>query len=416
MLCAGIDWSDASLDFELLSPEGKVLVDSAVKPDAEGLADLYLRLEQHGTPDQIAVAIEATHGPWVQALLDRGYVVYPINPSSADHFRRALSAAGDKSDSIDKHVLATMLRSCHQQLRPLRPDDPAIVALRIACQDRLRLVEERTAKLNELQAAIKTYYPAVMGLFGRLDSQIGLAFLIKFPTQRQYQTLQPRHLKNWLRSQKYPRSDRLEEMMAHLARPVLPVAEHLQEAKADRIVYLARCLLALNEEIAERDDQIGGQFAQLPESDWISSLPGAGPTLGPALLACVGRDPTRFADVNEARAFLGTAPVIKASGRSRVVHMRRACWKFGRRTLQLFAEQSRKCCGWAAELYQRQRASGHGHHAALRALAHRWLKIILAMQRSGSRYDDALFNHSRERYLLKAVPIPAQSRVFRRGD
>lgn len=416
MLCAGIDWSDSTLDFELLGEDGMILTEGAVTPNVEGMAELYTRLEQHGPPDQIAIAIEATHGPWVQALLDRGYPVYPINPSSADHFRRALSAAGDKSDSIDKHVLATMLRSCHHQLRPLRPDDPAVVALRIACQDRLRLVEERTAKFSELLAALKTYYPAVLGLFGNLESRIALSFLLKFPTQQQYQSLKPKHLKNWLRSQKYPRSERLEEMMAHLVRPVLPVAEHLQEAKADRIVYLARCLLELTEEIAKRDDQIGGQYAQLPESDWISSLPGAGPTLGPALLACIGRDPTRFADAGEAQAFMGTAPVTKASGKSRVVHMRWACWKFGRRTLQLFAEQSRRYGGWAAELYQRQRASGHGHHAALRALAHRWLKIILAMQRNGSRYDEARFNHSRQRYLLNAVPARAQIQPLRRRD
>src|SRR5262249_37292108 len=151
-------------------------------------------------------------------------------------------------------------------------------------------------------------------------------------------------------------------------------------------------------------------------SIWISSLPGAGPTLGPALLACIGRDPARFADVGQAQAFLGTAPVTKASGRSRVVHMRYACWRFGRPALHLFAEQSRRYCRWATELYKRQRDSGHGHHAALRALAHRWLKIILAMQRSGSVYDDARFNRSRERYLLNAVPVRAQTNNLRRRD
>ncbi|TAL08546.1 MAG: hypothetical protein EPO02_12600, partial [Nitrospirae bacterium] len=374
------------------------------------------KLEHHGSPGEIGIAIEATHGPWVQALLDRGYVVYPVNPASADHFRKALSPGGDKSDSIDKHVLATMLQSCRHHVRPLRPDDPALVALRIACQDRLRLVEERTAKLNELQAALKTYYPAVLGLFGTLESHIALAFLRKFPTQRQMQALKPKHLKNWLREQKYPRGERVEEMTAHLSAPVLPVAEHLQLAKADRIVYLARCLAELIEEIARRDDRIGGQYAELPESDWISSLPGAGPTLGPALLACIGCDPSRFATVSEAQALMGTAPVTKASGKSRVVQMRWACWKFGRRTLQLFAEQSRRQCAWAAEVYRRQRASGHGHHAALRALAHKWLKIILAMQRTGMRYDEAKFIHSRERYLLNAVPAKAQTYSLRRRD
>ena len=83
----------------------------------------------------------------------------------------------------------------------------------------------------------------------------------------------------------------------------------------------------------------------------------------------------------DARAFLGTAPVTKASGSSRSVRFRRGCWKFARRTLQLFADGSRRQCVWAQTYYEQHRARGHGHHAALRALAHKWLKVILAMKR-----------------------------------
>lgn len=402
MLWAGIDWSDLALDFELLDPSGGLLVEGQVKPNAEGMAALFAQLEVHGPPSEIGIAIETSHGPWVQALLDRGYRVYPVNPRTADHFRKAMSASGDKSDRIDKHVLAMFLASCHARLRPLKRDDPALAALRIACEDRLRLVEERTAKLNELQAALKTYYPAMMGFFGDLDSRIALTFLMEFPTQSQWQGLSARRLKSWLRRHGYRRTERVEAMVAALGQPVLGVAAHLQEAKADRIAYLARSVRDLCEEIGRRDAGIREQFEALPESNWISSLPGAGPTLGPALLVCIGRDGRRFTTAGEAQALMGTAPVTRASGRSRVVFMRRACWKFARRTLQFFADQSRGSCAWAAAFYERQRAGGHGHHAALRALANRWLKIILAMQRTGTRYDERIFLHSRERYLLNA--------------
>lgn len=46
-------------------------------------------------------------------------------------------------------------------------------------------------------------------------------------------------------------------------------------------------------------------------------------------------------------------------------------------------------------------AAGHGHQAALRAVAHKWLKIILAMKRTGTPYDETVFLNSRRRYLLK---------------
>ena len=401
MLFAGIDWSDQSLEYHLRRADGQVLAEGHVRPDVGGLAELGLALEAHAPPAEIGIAIETTHGAWVQALLDRGYVLYPVNPKTAERFRQALSAAGNKSDRIDRKVLALMLAGLHQELRPLRRDDPEIVALRIACEDRVRLVEERTAKLNELRAILKLYYPAFAGLFSEPDSQIALEFLEQFPTQQQLRGLSPKRLRNWLGRHSYTRMERLAAMQAALAEPALPVAQHLQAAKAGLIHYLATALLALKAEIGERERQITDRFNRLPEASWIGSLPGAGPNLGPALLACLGRDPERFTNVTEARAFMGTAPVTKASGRSRVVVFRRGCWKFARRTLQLFADQSRHLCEWARESYAKQRASGHGHHAALRALAHKWLKIILAMRRTGTPYDANIFAHSRRQQLPK---------------
>lgn len=402
MLFAGIDWSEKWLEFHLRTAEGKVLAEGQVRPTVEGMAELFASLETHAVAAEIGVAIETTHGAWVQALLDRGYPVYPLNPKTVERFREALSANGVKTDTIDRKVLALFLVTFHQENKPLRPDDPQIVHLRILCQDRLRLMEEHTAKVNELQALVKGYYPAFLGLFGGLDSDIALDFLQEFPTQQQMQRLSERRLRNWLSRHRYSFPRRVEGMVAMLKQTVLPVAEHLQDAKKPLIAYLARSLQMLNAEIAARDKQINDHLDGLPEADWVRSLPGAGKVLAPALLACLGRDPQRFASVGEARALMGTAPVTKASGQSRVVHFRWGCWKFARRTLQLFAEQSRHQCYWAQAFYEKQRRSGHKHHAALRALAHRWLKILLAMRQSGSLYDEDIFVNSQRRYLLKS--------------
>ena len=404
MLFAGIDWSEKFLDFHLRTAEGKVLAEGRVKPGVEGMAELFAKLENHALASEIGVAIETAHGAWVQALLDRGLKVYPLNPKTVERFREALSANGVKTDKIDRKVLAMFLATFHQENKPLRPDDPEIIQLRILCQDRLRLVEERSSKVNELGSILKCYYPSFPGLFGGLDSDIALDFLQQYPTQKQMQKLSERRLRNWLSRHHYSFPSRIDGMVSRLKQPVLPVAEHLQQAKKTLICYLARSIKMLNSEIAERDRQINDHLDSLPESDWVRSLPGAGKVLAPALLACLGRDPQRFCSVAEARALMGTAPVTKASGSFRVVRFRRGCWKFARRTLQLFAEQSRHQCYWAQAFYEKQRNSGHKHHAALRALAHRWLKILLAMRQSGSLYDEDIFLNSQRRYLLK-IPM-----------
>ncbi len=404
MLFAGIDWSEKFLDFHLRTAEGKVLAEGQVRPNVEGMADLFASLETHALASEISVAIETAHGAWVQALLDRGYPVYPLNPKTVERFREALSANGVKTGTIDRKVLAMFLVTFHQENKPLRPDDPEIIQLRILCQDRLRLVEERSAKVNELQAILKCYYPAFLGLWGGLDSEIALDFLQQYPTQKQMQKLSERRLVNWLSRHHYSFPRRLDGRVTMLKQAVLPVAEHLQAAKKTLIGYWARSIKMLNTEMAAGDKQINDHLDGLPESDWVRSLPGAGKVLAPSLLACLGRDPQRFSSVGEARALMGTAPVTKASGNFRAVQFRRGCWKFGRRTLQLFAEQSRHPCHWAQAFYEKQRHSGHKHHEALRALAHRWLKILLAMRQSGSLYNEDIFVNSQRRYLLK-IPM-----------
>jgi len=216
------------------------------------------------------------------------------------------------------------------------------------------------------------------------------------------QALSERQFRTWLKRHRYPCPQRLDDMVDRLKQPALSVAEHLQKSKKALIGYLAHSIKLLNAEITERDKQITEQINELPEANWIHSLPGAGDVLAPSLLACLGRDPQRFASVADARALMGTAPVTKASGKYRSVHFRRGCWKFARRTLQLFADHSRHQCLWAQAFYEKQRNSGHNHHAALRALAHKWLKIILAMRRTGTRYNEQTFVNSQRKYLLKS--------------
>jgi len=356
MFFAGIDWSDQALEYHVRTLDGHVLVQGTIPPSPQGLYEFFAALDKHAAPEEIGIAIEACHAAWIQHLLDRGYHVYPLNPKQVDSFRNSLSAAGNKSDRIDAKALAMYLAVVHAEVRPLEPDDPEIVSLRILCQDRVKLVEKRNARLCELQALLKCYCPVFMGLFGDLASTIALKFLQKYPTQAAMQALSARRLKGWLRRHHYPCPKRIDEMIAYIQRPVLDVPEHLQQARAWRLAQLARSIQDLNEEIGELNAEITRRFEQQAEAQCLASLPGAGAVLQPALLACFGRDRDRFAEAADAQAFMGTAPVTEstAKGRRKVVKFRRGCCKFARRTLHLFANLSRRHCAWAQEFYRRQ--------------------------------------------------------------
>lgn len=369
----------------------------------QGLAELCTILERDGAlPSEIAVAIETMRGIWIHTLLERGYQVYGINPKMIENFRQASSAAGIKTDQIDAEVLAQFIATVHKNLKPLCPDDPGIAALRRVCEIRLRLIEEHTAKVNEQQAMLQLYYAAVIGLFGDIDSDVTLEFLQSFPTQKSMKSLTKTRLKSWLARHKYTRMNRFERMAEMLKKPVLEVPDYQQAANSTLIQYLAKSILALNEKITECDDRVKKQFEQMPDSVFIKSLPGgAGKVIGPSLLVCLGRNGKRFSNIHEARALLGTAPVTKQSGTMCAIYFRRGCWKFARRTLHLYAEMTCRYSSWARQYYLNQRKTGHRHHATVRALAHKWLKIIFAMLRNKTLYDENVFVDSQRRYLLK---------------
>jgi transposase len=409
MLICGIDWSDRRLDFCLIAADatigasvganGDPLERGRVALTMDGLTELFDRLERHAPPNEIAVAVEATQGPWLQTLLDRGFPVYLIPPLSADRFRRSLSPTGRKSDVFDALSNALYISALGHTMRPLAPDAPEIVALRAMCADRNRLVEDRTAKVNELRSELKRYYPAFVGFFGDPTSGIALAFLRDHPTQDALRALTERRLRGWLKRHGYTQTRRIDEMVALLDAPAFAVGAHLQRAKAAQFRYLATTIRSLHDEIEARATAIDAAYRALPESHWADSLPGAGRTLAPALVACFGRDPARFEDAGQARAFMGTAPITRESGRQRSVCFRRACCKFARRTLQLFAQLSMRECAWAKAFYDKQRDGGRRHPAAVRALANKWVKIILAMRRTGERYEEAKYAAACERYL-----------------
>ena len=77
----------------------------------QGVVDLVAEhLDPAAEPDQVLVGIETERGPWVQALLAAGYVVFAINPMQVARYRERHSTSGAKSDPADAHLLAEIVR------------------------------------------------------------------------------------------------------------------------------------------------------------------------------------------------------------------------------------------------------------------------------------------------------------------
>ena len=102
--------------------------------------------------------------------------------------------------------------------------------------------------------------------------------------------------------------------------------------------------------------------------------------------------PLAARDYPTLRAHAGTAPITKRSGkRVHLVHLRYACKPPLRQALYHWARTSIQQDAAARAYYDALRHRGHGHARALRSVADRWLRILVAMLRSQTAYDPTRF-------------------------
>ena len=83
LLFIGDDWAEAHHDIEIEDDHGQVLVSRRLPEGLAGVTLLHELIAEHldpsVEPDQVLIGIETDRGPWVQALLAAGYVIYAIN-------------------------------------------------------------------------------------------------------------------------------------------------------------------------------------------------------------------------------------------------------------------------------------------------------------------------------------------------
>jgi transposase len=136
------------------------------------------------------------------------------------------------------------------------------------------------------------------------------------------------------------------------------------------------------------------------------------PAMVPRLLAAFGSQRDRYQSAADLQTFSGIAPVTERSGKSKWVRVRWACPHFLRQTLHEWAAHSIGYCDWAGAYYQLQRDRGENHHAAVRALAFKWIRIAFRCWKDAVPYDDARYMESLRRLgspliaaLAKPVPL-----------
>lgn len=388
----GVDWGDRLHQVYVGDEEGKKVKEVKVPETVEGWAEMGRWLdEKRAEGFELWAAIEKPAGRIVDFLLDHGVVVYPVNPKAVDRVRDRYRMSDSKSDGFDAYVLAEFLRTDHAHLKVLRPSSDKAQELKLLCRDHRRVVRHKTRLLNQLTITLKEYYPRPLEAFGDIETEIALDFLTRYPTPAHLSALKRKQFNRFATQEHHLSKDRCEALWNKLSPAQLPVPEHVVRAKAQWTEVLIDQLRAAIKAVKTYEHKVESFFASCPTAQIAKSLPGAkSGTLVPSIWAELGDAQGRWESFRHLQAEAGAVPVTIASGKSRVVHFRFACNKHLRYALYWYAFVSLHHSEWTKIYYRQQRAQGHSHPQALRALGAKWLKIIFMMWRDHKPYDEKL--------------------------
>lgn len=390
----GIDWADCKHDISIVSATGGKPVHQVIPHTPEDLSEWLGKLRQKYPEGQIAICLEQSKGALIFHLLGYDFLtIFPVNPKSLARFREALSPSGAKSDFSDADIIREFVSTHRDRLRPWKPDDEHTRTIAFLAEGRRKAVDERTRLTSRLRSTLKIYFPQALELLGdKLHSKMALDFIGRWPRLADAQKAKPKTVQKFYATHN-SRSPQLMEKRLKLIRSAMPLTADQAVIKSCLIAVkmLVGQIIQLNSSIDEYENELKTLYDNHPDKDIFDSFPGSGGVLGPRLLAAWGNDRDRHNSANSMQKFSGTAPVTRASGKSKIVMRRLACPTFLLQTFHEFANCSRKLSIWAQAYYEMLRDHGKSHHTAVRSLAFKWIRIMYRCWKNRTKYDEVKY-------------------------
>ena len=396
-LYCGIDWASAHHDVAVVDADGGVVARGRVDNDAAGFAQLLTLLAEAGDTAEhpIPVAIETDHGLWVAALRSTGRVIYPINPLAASRYRARHAVSGAKSDATDAVLLANILRTDADAHRPLPADTELAQAIRVLARAQQDAVWARQQIGNQIRDLLNDFYPAAIAAFAELPSG-GLAradartILAATPTPAQAAKLTPARLRRLLVKAGRRRSldrdiERLRTIFTDTYLHQPPQVENAMGIQLSALLRQFDAACAAAEELAQAAI---AHFEQHPDAAIITSFPGLGNLAGARVLAEIGDDRARFADARGLKAFAGSAPITRSSGKKTVVLHRHIKNRRLAAVGPIWALGSLRASPGARRHFDARRAGGDWNHQAQRHLFNKFLGQLHHCLQTGQIYNE----------------------------
>ncbi|WP_433919848.1 IS110 family transposase [Streptomyces canus] len=392
----GIDWAESHHDVALVDQDGQLVAKRRISDDLAGYRLLLDLLAEHGDSPEtpIPVAIETSSGLLVAVLRTGRRKIFAINPLAAARYRDRHGVSRKKSDPGDALVLANILRTDMHAHRPLPDDSDLARAITVLARAQQDAVWARQQIANQIRSLLREYYPVALDAFlgkqGGLTRPEARAVLAVAPTPSKAARMTLPQLRAALKRAGRSRgidaeAERLKTALrfeqAH--QPTL-----VEEAMGRQLLALLTQLDAACKAVEDLTEAVEASFRRHPDAEILLSFPGMGIQLGARVLAEIGDDRARFADARALKAYAGSAPITRASGKKRFVGRRYI--KNNRLTNagHQWAFAALTASPGAAAHYRRRRDRGDWHAQAQRHLFNRMIGQLYHCLQTRQHFDE----------------------------
>ena len=271
---AGFDWAHDHHEVVIVNPAGKIVADFQIEHTAEGWQRWGEQVAVLGPG--VAACVETSQGVVVEQLLESGVAVLPCFANERQKLLPTQSSQRQQNRPWGRLESRRCLTGRRHGWKALAKEDPLVAELRLLCRDEVALIQERTALINQLQSALREYYPAALEAFEDWTLPSAWAFLEAFPTPQALASAGKRKWEKFLHTERLARPQTYEKRMEIFAHATGFVSgQALTRAKSRLALARMRMLRVLQSQIDSYRAEIEKLFAQHPDHHLFGSLPGA---------------------------------------------------------------------------------------------------------------------------------------------
>ncbi|WP_103380750.1 IS110 family RNA-guided transposase [Pseudonocardia dioxanivorans] len=367
-----------------LDRTGKRLHDKPLPNDEAALTEVFIRLAAHGRM-LVVVDQPASIGALAVAVARSLGIEVAYLPGLAMRRIADLHPGQSKTDARDAHVIADAARTMPHTLRRVGTDDETLAELTVLAGYDDDLAAQSTRLTNRLRDALLHVHPALERLLGpRMDRGGVLDLLVAAPTPQALRDLGEAGIAAAMR----PRSPRLATTLPAAILAALDAQTVVVPGTAAFGRVIAGVAAQLREVRVERDTLAAELEALLeahPLAGVLTSMPGLGFRTALKILTIVG-DGAAFPTAAHLAAYAGLAPVTRRSGSSIKGETRSQRGNHALKSALFLSAFASLADPVSRAYYDRKRAGGKRHNAALICLARRRTDVIYAMLRDRRPY------------------------------